>query len=160
MSFPEDARVVTKEEALNIVKLAVDDGLIPILGNSRMEADGYDVVDVGHFMSVCFCCTCCCINGRVMQQVSSSVTALYKRMEGLTIEVDQDICNGCGECLEVCVFTGMEMIDEKAIVNQKRCLGCGRCESVCPNEAISIEFNDIKRVDDLIEKLEAHVDVT
>ena len=160
MAFPEDARVVTKEEALKIVKLAVDDGLIPILGNSRMEADGYDVVDTGHFMSVCFCCTCFCINGRVMQQVSTSVTAIYQRMEGLTVDVDRDICNGCGDCLEVCIFTGMEMIDEKAKVNQKRCLGCGRCESTCPNDAISIEFSDIRRVDELIEKLEAHVDVS
>jgi ferredoxin len=54
----------------------------------------------------------------------------------------------------------MEMIDEKAKVNQKRCLGCGRCESTCPNDAISIEFSDVRRVDELIEKLEAHVDVT
>lgn len=160
MSFPEDARVVTKEEALKIVALAVDDGLIPILGNNRMEADGYDVAGTENFMSVCFCCTCCCINGRVMQQLSASITAIYQRMEGLTVEVDRDICNGCGECLDVCVFTGMEMIDEKAKVNQKRCLGCGRCENICPNDAISIEFSDIRRVDELIEKLEAHVDVT
>lgn len=160
MSFPEDARVVTKEEALKIVALAVDDGLIPILGNNRMEADGYDVAGTENFMSVCFCCTCCCINGRVMQQLSASITAIYQRMEGLTVEVDQEQCNGCEQCMEVCVFTGMEMIDEKAKVNQKRCLGCGRCENICPNDAISIEFSDIRRVDELIEKLEAHVDVT
>jgi UDP-glucose 4-epimerase len=125
-----------------------------------MEADGYDVAGTENFMSVCFCCTCCCINGRVMQKLSTSITAIYQKMEGLTVEVDQETCTGCEDCMEVCVFAGMEMIDEKAKVNQKRCLGCGRCASTCPNDAISIEFNDIRRVDELIEKLEAHVDVS
>ena len=62
--------------------------------------------------------------------------------------------------MEVCAFKGMEMIDGKAEVNQKRCLGCGRCESACPNEAISIYFDDISRIDEFINTLESHVDVT
>ncbi|MFX0057969.1 MAG: DUF362 domain-containing protein [Candidatus Hodarchaeota archaeon] len=67
---------------------------------------------------------------------------------------------GCGEALDVCVFLGMEMIDDKAVVNQDNCLGCGRCESTCPNEAISITITDLSYVDKLIKELEAHVDVT
>ena len=62
--------------------------------------------------------------------------------------------------MEVCVFMGMDMIGEKARVNQKRCLGCGRCENACPSEAISITITDPSYVDKLIKKLEAHVDVT
>ena len=92
--------------------------------------------------------------------MSVSLSTLYQKMDGLTIEVDQDICTGCGECLEVCVFKGMEWINEKARVNQKRCLGCGRCEDTCPNGAISIQFDDVSRVNELINKLEVHVDVT
>lgn len=158
---PEDrGHVATKEEALEHVRSAIENGLIPILGTSVMEAEASDVKDTGHFMSVCFCCSCCCINGRVMTHSSVDVINLFQRMEGLTVEVDQDICVGCGDCLEVCVFKGMEMVDEKARVNQKRCLGCGRCESTCPNGAISIEISDPRRVNELIKKLEAHVDVT
>ena len=158
---PEDkGHVATKEEALDHVRSAIENGLIPILGTSIMEAEASNVKDLGHFMSVCFCCSCCCINGRVMTQSSVDVLNLFQKMEGLTVEVDQDACIGCGDCLEVCVFKGMEMIDEKARVNQKRCLGCGRCESTCPNEAISIEISDLSRVHGLIEKLEAHVDVS
>ena len=81
-------------------------------------------------------------------------------MDGITVKVDEDLCIGCEECLSVCVFKGMEMIDEKARVNQKRCLGCGRCEIACPNEAISIEVSDPRRVDELISKIEEHVEVT
>jgi heterodisulfide reductase subunit A-like polyferredoxin len=81
-------------------------------------------------------------------------------MEGLTVNVDEDLCVGCEECLEVCVFNGMEMIDHKAVVNQDNCLGCGRCETTCPNEAITITISDLSYVDKLIEDLEAHVEVS
>lgn len=57
-------------------------------------------------------------------------------MEGVTVKVNRDICVGCGQCLEVCIFDGMKMVNRKAIVNQNKCLGCGRCEIKCPNEAI------------------------
>ena len=162
MAMPKEdkGRVVTKEEALEHVRAAIENGLIPILGTMIMEAQGYDVTDIEHFMSVCFCCSCCCINGRVVQGVSADIAKLFQRMEGLTVKVDQDICVGCGACLEVCVFKGREIIDGKARVDQERCLGCGRCESACPNGATSIEISDPRRVNELIERLEAHIDVS
>jgi len=162
MAMPPDdrAHIATKEEALEHVRRSIENGLIPILGTSVMEAEASNVKDLGHFMSVCFCCSCCCINGRVMSKSSVDVINLFNRMEGLTVKVDPDICVGCGDCLEICVFKGMEMIDEKARVNQKRCLGCGRCENACPSEAISITITDPTYVNKLIKKLEAHVDVT
>jgi len=155
----DKGRVATKEEALERVKLAVEDGLIPLLGRAMDEADGYGVKDTGHFLSMCFCCPCCCIDGKIVTNASISINLLH-RMEGVTVKVDKDLCVGCEECLEVCVFRGMEMIDGKAKVNQERCLGCGRCESICPNEAISIQIDDTIRVDELIEKLESHVEVS
>ena len=150
--------VVTKEEALERVKLAIDDGLIPLLGRAMDEAEGFGVPDTGHFLSMCFCCPCCCVDGKIVRYASKGLN-LFSRMDGITVKVDEDLCVGCGECLEVCVFMGMEMIDEKARVNQDNCLGCGRCESTCPNEAISIEITDLSCVDDLIKKLESHVEV-
>jgi len=80
-------------------------------------------------------------------------------MDGITVKVDEDLCVGCEECLEVCVFRGMEMVDGIAQVNQERCLGYGKCESTCPNEVISIEISDPSYVDGIIKKLESHVEV-
>ncbi|MHA2283826.1 MAG: indolepyruvate ferredoxin oxidoreductase subunit alpha [Promethearchaeota archaeon] len=162
MAMPKDnkGRVVTKEEALEHVRLSIEDGLVPVLGRSAMEAEGYDVKDTAHFLSCCFCCTCCCINGKVITTTSVVLTSLYQRIEGLTVEVDRDICVGCGECLKACIFNGREIIDGKAKVNQKRCLGCGRCENICPKGAISIIISDPTRIDDLINKLEDYVDVS
>jgi NAD-dependent dihydropyrimidine dehydrogenase PreA subunit len=162
MAMPKDnkGRVITKEEALEHVRLSIEDGLVPVLGRSIMEAEGYDVKDTTHLLSCCFCCSCCCINGKVISNTSAVLTSLYQRIEGVTVEVDQDICVGCGECLEVCIFKGREMIDGKAKVNQKRCLGCGRCENTCSKSATSIIISDPTRIDDLINKIEDHVDVS
>lgn len=151
--------VATKEEALERVKLAVENGLIPLLGRAMDEADSYGVEDTGHFLSMCFCCPCCCIDGKIVTNASIAID-LFHRMEGVTVKVDEELCVGCEECLKICVFRGMEMIDGKAKVNQERCLGCGRCESICPNGAISIKIDDISRVDELIKKLESHVKVS
>lgn len=151
--------VATKEEALERVKLAIDDGLIPLLGRAMDEAEGFGVPDTGHFMSMCFCCPCCCVDGKIVRYASKGLN-MFTRMEGITVKVDEDLCVGCGECLEICVFTGMEMIDGKARVNQENCLGCGRCVSICPQEAISITITDPSYVDKLIKKLESHVEVS
>jgi NAD-dependent dihydropyrimidine dehydrogenase PreA subunit len=152
--------VITKEKALEHVKLAIDDGLIPLLGRAMDEAEGFGVPDTGHFLSMCFCCPCCCIDGTIVQNASKGLTSIFKRMDGITVKVDEDLCVGCEECLEVCVFNGMEMINEKAVVNQVQCLGCGRCESTCPNDVISITITDTSYVDKLIKDLEAHVEVS
>ena len=163
LNFPSPhfkSKVISKEEALEHVKLCIEDGLIPLLGRAMDEAEGFGVPDTGHFLSMCFCCPCCCIDGIIVQNASKGLTTMFKRMEGITVKVDEDLCVGCEECLEVCVFNGMEMIDNKAVVNQNSCLGCGRCETTCPNEAITITITDLSYVDKLIKDLEAHVEVS
>jgi UDP-glucose 4-epimerase len=152
-------RVATKEEALERVQLAYENGLIPLLGRSRREAMVSGVSDTGRIMSMCFCCSCCCVNGNLLTYGSPSLSSLH-RIEGLKVKVDEEMCVGCGECKEVCVFKGMEMIDDNAQVNQERCLGCGRCEEVCPNNAISIEFSNPRDIEELIDLLESYADVS
>jgi heterodisulfide reductase subunit A-like polyferredoxin len=83
-----------------------------------------------------------------------------QRMEGITVNVDEELCVGCGECMNICVFKGMEIQDGIAQVNQNKCLGCGRCERVCLNGAISINLDDPKRIEELISRIEASVDVS
>jgi UDP-glucose 4-epimerase len=152
------ARILTKEEALEILLTSIDDGLIPILGRSHGEANGNSVKDEAHFLSMCFCCECCCVNAKTLTQGSLSLKR-YQTMDGLTVKVNEDICTGCGDCIEACKFKGMKMIDGIAQVNQERCLRCGRCETACQHDAISIILDDNSRIDDLIAKLESHVDV-
>ena len=85
---------------------------------------------------------------------------MFSRIEGVSLKVDENLCNGCGKCVEVCVFRGRELVDGKAKIDQDRCLGCGRCAEVCPTGATTIHIDEISRVDELIGKLEEYVDVT
>jgi NAD-dependent dihydropyrimidine dehydrogenase PreA subunit len=160
MVIPEEkGRFVTKEEALERVRLAIDDGLIPLIGRAMGETESYGIEDTGHFLSCCFCCSCCCANGKMATYGPSTPSKIYHRMEGINVNVDKEICKGCGECVKVCVFRGREIIEGKAVVDQERCLGCGRCETTCPEHATSIEINDMDRIYKLIGKIESLVDV-
>jgi UDP-glucose 4-epimerase len=150
---------VTKEEALERVRRAIDDGLIPLLGRSIGEASSYGIKDEGHFLSCCFCCSCCCVNGRAVTQGPNVKMNQLARIDGISVSVDEDLCIGCSKCVEVCVFKGREMVNEKAKIDQERCLGCGRCAEVCPTGATTIDIDDMTVVDDLIGKIEKFVDV-
>lgn len=159
MVIPEEkGRFVSKEEALERVRLAIDDGLIPLIGRMVGETESYGIEDTGHFLSCCFCCSCCCINGKMATYGASLPSNTLQKMENITVQVNEDLCVGCGECMKVCVFKGRNIVGGKAVISQ-RCLGCGRCERACPNGATSIEINDMDRIYELIGKIESLVDV-
>ncbi len=147
--------IATKEEALELVQKAVDNGLIPLIGRAMDEFESIGVEDTGKVMSACFCCPCCCIDIPLVQHASSKLNFITK-MEGLNVVVDEDACVGCGDCIDACVWNGNEMIDDIAHITE-RCLGCGRCVEACPNDAISITLDDSSYVDSLIEELNSHV---
>ncbi|MHA1979889.1 MAG: DUF362 domain-containing protein [Promethearchaeota archaeon] len=157
--IPKSSHFGTKEEAMDRVKKGYDDGLIPVIGRLKWDSEGWGIPDRGHFMTVCFCCPCCCIAGKRMHG-SIELQNIMQRIEGVSVKVDEDLCIGCEACMGVCVFEGMEMIDGTAKVNQEKCLGYGRCERVCPNNAITISLNDPKRLDEFIHRIEAKVDVS
>ncbi len=65
----------------------------------------------------------------------------------MMIRINQELCNACGICCDVCPRHIPETIaqnDEKiTIICQERlnlCMKCGHCSAVCPNRAIQVEF--------------------
>jgi len=56
----------------------------------------------------------------------------------MTIQVDLDKCTGCGNCVPVCPFGLIEIIDEKAHINEG-CTLCGACQSQCAYDALLSE---------------------
>jgi len=77
-----------------------------------------------------------------------AITILSKpelEMDPLISTVDEEICTGCGVCVEVCSYKARELNEIKKIaeVNEALCIGCGACISACPSNA-SIHKNFTK----------------
>jgi len=55
------------------------------------------------------------------------------------IEVDEEKCIGCGDCVDMCPVDVYEMQDEKSVpVNAEECTGCESCLEACEQEAITV----------------------
>ncbi len=58
----------------------------------------------------------------------------------VTLELDADVCVGCGKCVEVCPHAVFVVEDRVArIVDLDACMECGACAGNCPAEAISVD---------------------
>lgn len=51
------------------------------------------------------------------------------------------LCTGCERCLKWCQVKAINIVNEKAYIDENKCTGCGQCISVCPYNAIGIEWN-------------------
>ena len=54
----------------------------------------------------------------------------------MKIYIDKDKCHGSGECLKVCPYGALQIIDGKAVVDHDRCDLDGLCLPACPHDAI------------------------
>ncbi len=57
-------------------------------------------------------------------------------------EVDEDLCNACGECERVCEFNAIVLVKDSPLVFPEMCHSCGGCMPACPEGAIK-EVNKI-----------------
>lgn len=51
-------------------------------------------------------------------------------------EVQEELCNGCKKCAEICRFRALTVIAGKVLVFQELCHSCYGCVEVCPENAI------------------------
>ncbi|MGL4520564.1 MAG: ATP-binding protein [Phocaeicola sp.] len=80
------------------------------------------------------------------------------------ISINEELCNGCGNCIEGCHEGALQLIDNKArIVSELYCDGLGACIGECPTNAITIEekeaepYNEIAVIERIAPKGEQTV---
>jgi ferredoxin len=65
------------------------------------------------------------------------------------IEIDNGLCNGCGQCALACAEGAIEIIDNKArVVSDTYCDGLGACIGECPQNALKIIDREAEEFDE------------
>jgi heterodisulfide reductase subunit A len=59
------------------------------------------------------------------------------------IEVNKDLCSGCGVCVAVCPYDAVRLEKSDAglvaVIDDLKCKRCGLCMTACPAGAITIK---------------------
>jgi len=74
--------------------------------------------------------------GKILKDLISPISMPDE--PSIKASVDEDVCNGCGDCHKVCFYSAIDMKDEVANIDMRKCDGCGLCVSICPVQAISM----------------------
>jgi Pyruvate/2-oxoacid:ferredoxin oxidoreductase delta subunit len=122
---------LTKDEAIKIMDVAADAGLIHSV---------YNISGVANV--ICNCCADCCVFYYPLAKYGVLDKGAAKSR--FQAEVDKAACKGCQTCVERCPFEALEMAKIpgekklKAQVIPEKCFGCGVCVVGCESETIKL----------------------
>jgi electron transport complex protein RnfB len=117
-------RQVTKEEALEIIKKGMKEGLVLQPSNTQKP------------FALCLCCGCSC---EILSNANKMENPAQFFQTNYYAEVDTEKCTGCKLCEVKCPMHAAVINEEKkSIVDLGRCIGCGVCVSFCNFDAIHL----------------------
>lgn len=137
----EYARLISKEEAKEVLQLSYDSNLVQIGENVRE-----------HPAFICNCCGCCC---EALQAARKFSPMQPVATTNYIPEVSLETCLGCGKCAQVCPVLAIAMEEEKKNpdgtgtkkrprIDKEICLGCGVCARNCPVKAIELQRRPVQ----------------
>lgn len=72
------------------------------------------------------------------------------------IEIDDELCDGCGQCILSCAEGALKLVDGKAkVISDNLCDGLGACIGECPTGALEIVEREAEEFDEAA--VEAHL---
>ena len=120
------ARMITKQEALEILQRSAAAGLVHKAYHPNFDIHREET-------SICNCCRCCCGNSVENSQ------GVVRNVTNYLAVIDPDLCVGCGTCVDMChTYAAYLNDDGKAERKEERCIGCGVCAAFCPEDAVSL----------------------
>jgi len=54
----------------------------------------------------------------------------------MTMLVNQELCKGCGICVDACPNGAISLSGGKAVIDQAKCTSCELCAEICPTSAL------------------------
>jgi Na+-translocating ferredoxin:NAD+ oxidoreductase subunit B len=132
-------RTLSREEAHATLRRAAQAGLVHSVSNNQNGL---------HY--ICNCCTCSC---GILRGMAELGIANVVASSAFVLQVDENLCETCGACIETCAFEALSM-GMSVEVNQTRCVGCGVCVQSCPSEALGL----VRRPEEQIKPIPETID--
>jgi len=128
------ARRVDEVEGVELLHQAYENNLVQFGENVREKVN-----------FICNCCGCCC-EAMIAARRFAFMTPVHTTH--FIPEIEDENCNGCGKCVNVCPVEAMSLISannphrpkmKMAKLEESLCLGCGLCVRSCPKDSIHLE---------------------
>ena len=123
-------RLVSKEEAYEILKRAEDNGLVHEIN----QTPGFEDTN-----AICNCCGCCCEALGAVKRFQMTQTI----HSNFIMQRNESACVNCGRCVQLCPVKALTMERDAEghrhiEFNAELCLGCGVCTRGCNHGAITL----------------------